>query len=439
MTIAKLSFSQNILHPWSFKTIDGEKKGLSRIEKIKSIAMLIIGLPLAIVGGPLLFYTYTNVCKKRQIKKLEHLQGDFASIGNWFADMAEQIKDRNIEKAAKYLPKNAKILRTLYPMSKKIKSLLDRCKKSTTESELRCLLLDLGETLKKLNKQNKLIHDEHLNFMRKPECDTAAREKMESAQEELDTYKKLEDKAYKDMARLVDSLPVHPGDLDQEIKLLDGIPTDLQYERFRKVLMTQFVIHNVTGDGACAPRSLSNGIWLKLLKYRLENEDATHPEEHALALQLRNEVVDYMIENVNNFKNRKNVKNNTPHNDDGTEAHDYRSFSIREDDGTIADLDAHFEAYAQNMRQERVWFGDPEMKAAAQKYGVRDGVHIMTFSPGSIEVKNNRLYPLEEYNFGNRKGRRIYLFHSGGHYEIMSPRVGYTERMAPKTTPMRQR
>lgn len=439
MAIAKITLAQQIFHPWSFKTIDGQKEKLTRIEKIKSIAMLIIGLPLAIVGGPLLFYTYTSICKKRHIKKLEHLDGDFGTVGSWYTEIAAQITDKRIEKAAKYLPKNAKNLRALHPLSKKIKSLLDRCTKQQNESELRALLLELNGALKKLNSHNKLIYDEHYNFMQKTECNTAAREKMEPAGDEIDSYKQLEKEAYKDLARMVDSLPIHPGDLESEIKLLDGIPTDLQYNRFRKVLMTQFTIHDVTGDGACAPRSLSNGIWPKLLQYRQEHNDETDPDEHRLALQLRNEVVDYMEENVNNIKNRKNLRNNTPHNDDGTESRDYRYFIIQPNQPTVRDYDAHFEEYARNMRGEREWFGDPEMKAAAQKYGARDKVHIMTFSPDSIVVKNNRLYPKEEYTFGNRKGRRIFLFHSGAHYEIMSPRVGYTERLTPRTVAGRQR
>ncbi|MCE5318504.1 MAG: hypothetical protein LLG04_14225 [Parachlamydia sp.] len=434
MTIAKISFTQHIIHPWSFKTIDGKKIELSRIEKIKSIVMLILGLPLAIVGGPLLFYTYTNICKNRKIKKLERLEGDFSDIGIWYTEIAAKIAGKNLEKIADLLPQHAAKLRALHPLSKQIKSLLDQCKVTKDEPTLRSLLLQLGGSLKKLHDYNSEIENRLNIFIQKPECNTAAREKIDQAQEERESYQEMEREAYSDMATMVDTLPIHPGDMENEIKLLKGIPYGQQIGRFRKILQSQFVVHDVIGDGACGPRSLSNGIWPKLLQWRQKHGDQTSPEEEALAEQLRNEVVDYMIENVNN------VKNNKKYNDDGTEALDYRSFCAPDaPGGGDDDPDVLFQRYADNMRRKSVWFGDQEMKAAARKYGAKEGVFVMTFSPDGVEVKNNRLYPREQYCFGNPKGRRIFLFHSGGHYEVMSPRVAYTERLTLKVPAGRQR
>lgn len=431
MALTKISFSNLILHPWSFKTIDGKKITLSRDERIKSIAMLIIGLPLAFVGGPLLFYTYTTICKKRQIRKLEHLDGNFSNVGNWFSEVAARIAGRNIEKIAGLLPKYASDLRALHPLSKKIKSLLEQAKKTKDEPALRELLQELGNSLRKLHAHNSEIENRLNLFRQTSKCNTKAQEKIDPAQQELEDYQRLEADAYTDMAEMVDSLPIHPGDLENELKLLKGIPYGQQIDRFRKILKTQFIIHNVTGDGACGPRSLSNGIWPKLLEWRHQHEDQTHPEEEALALRLRNEVVDYMEENVNN------VKNNKKRNADGTEAIDYRNVCC---DNDVDDLDTHFfQTYTKDMRKKSTWFGEQEMKAAGHKYGVKENVNVLIFSPDSVEVKNNRLYPLDEYRSGNPRGRKIFLFHSGGHYEVMSPRVGYTQIAAPKPAAGRER
>lgn len=409
MAIAKLSLIEHLKSPFTFKTPEGKTARLIRSERITAIALFILGLSLAIVGGPLIFYTYTGILKNKRYQKLEQEH----QIQLRLANMSP------LEKAGRLIPELANKCALVKPLGAKVATLLDQCKKAKDEVSQRLQLLELGRALKEFKTINKEIDDRTTRYIGEKQGNVAQVLEICKAKEELKPYEFQVDYAYSDMSALIDKLPLNARNREEEVKLLKNVPAGLQLSRFQKLLESQFIRHSVGGDGACGAHSLALGIWPHLLELRKTNYAEAMREEHRYALHLRNEIVDWMEHNVNNvIHNEKNPQNKI-RNSDGSEPMDFRAFCI-ELPGPEARViqEVTWDEYLAAMRQPYAWFGNSELTAAAGKYHVC----IHTYKADSVDVVNNRLQPIDECMFGKEhKKVPIDVYHNGGHYEIMTP------------------
>lgn len=417
MTIQKLSLIEHLKNPFTFKTPAGTTERLIRSQRITAVALFILGLSLAIVGGPLIFYAYTASMKSRRFKQIEKELEQERKL-----PLFEQL----IKKVVPRIPDFADKFRAVNPLSEQVKTLLDQCKKAKNEDEQRIFLLQLGGVLDKLKKTNNDIHNRLQRFLEKKEGDSAAQGQVCKALDELKRYEWQVDYAFNDLSALIQAFPINAQNLDQEVKLLNVMPVQSQHSRLQRLLRTQFEIHPIGGNGACGAHSLANGIWPHLLELRKTDREQAMREEARLALQLRHEVIDWIEENVKNVIHNEANPKNLKKNSDGSEPFDFRIWCMERPgpEGRLPE-EISFEDYIKEMRQPYTWFGQGEVTAAAQKYRKR----IETYAPGCVEVANNRLKLKENVVLGAEFATKpICLYQSGGHYEIMTPKVPHSIR-----------
>lgn len=440
MSNTKLSqIVDQIQHPFTIHTKDGKniRVPTSQIEKIKAVALLILGALLGVLPGLYLFYTYTEQLRNRHLRQLRltyHEEPKPTPVELPKPPERPKEPESSIPPPPPPLPppppkpiETATMRRQelgcfipaladVDPMSEKLSMWLDMCRKASTEVEQRSHIKQTGSSGKALLRQIKDSSTEINKLLKEPGITGDMREKMILVKEELSPLEATVKAVFATLASLINKLPIKTSSLQEEIELLTLVDsTQLQRDKFREIIDKQFKRHSILGDGACGARSLANGLWPEVLLNYKERGEKVDEAEGDVAIELRNKVANFMVENVNNVRAKKLTNAN------GTEAVDYSKFcaGMPAPEGAGEKRDITFEEYITSIREPRAYFGNQEMSAAAEYYKRR----IEVYTAGSVGVdSHNKLVPREDYIFGRDYLDQppICLYHTGNHYEIMT-------------------
>ena len=189
---------------------------------------------------------------------------------------------------------------------------------------------------------------------------------------------------------LIDALPVDPLHMQEEVEMVDGLPSSQLQERFKHLLEMQFERGNVPSDGNCLPRALANAIKPEIRGNR-DLEDAE-------ALKMRAEIADYMGEHRDLFEPFCQM--------------------LPAPEEQAEDKKVSFDEYLAEIRKSGTYLGNQELRATAELY--ERCVYI--FAAGSVEVVGNSLRPRESHILGQDFAEKIYLYHQINHYSYLVPK-----------------
>ncbi len=312
-----------------------------------------------------------------------------------------QAVPAKLHAAVEALPPSKDLLEEVKLLSDKVKTLLNQCKSESDEAKKRQELLQIGAQLRELKIQAKDMSDQMARFLERahdPKLYLAPLfiQRVNTTFEELNPLQDFVKGVPAQLQALVEALPL-TNNMQEEIALINYLPSHMQRSRFEALLATQYVRYQIHGDGACGARSLTNGVWPEILELRKTDPIEAKQKEDEYSLKLRREVADYML------------------------AHraDFEPFCDRlpGPDGAGGSEEIRFEDYIKGIREPHAWFGQQELRAAAEVYKKR----IHTFFLGSVQVVNNKLQPRDELIYGAEfTNAPIPIYHMGGHYEVMT-------------------
>lgn len=170
----------------------------------------------------------------------------------------------------------------------------------------------------------------------------------------------------------------HTIDVSKETALIRTLPPGTEkQERYRDILLMQYDIEDVVGDGNCGLRAIARSL----------NPQLTWKEENSEIARLRKGIVDHMRAN----------------------RHYYENF-----------IEGDFDRYLQRMAQNGEWIGNQELRALSDAYGYT--IEVFSCSAPTVDWMG-RLAPSNHERFGgNILGKTARIYYANHHYQTVSPK-----------------
>lgn len=420
MEIPKITFWQHIRHPFTIAATTT----LSTKERITAAALFCLGTLLALIGGPLLFYSYTYSLKAKRIRMLNsHDSAPLQAIQfnalqilkpKVFVPQPDQsikagptplpkpvIKPSSPQPTQVDLPKADSILKLpaqapilvpqrapvfpcpidfgalkLLPLQKAQGQTLENLYKTSQET-LQSYAKGTPVSYQELAKIKKAIdaleialNELTVHWLQTKEADPDPKNR-DQAQKALESESGLSSQlrrfiasSKRDIIRFT-QIPINTKDLAHEVEQMKKLPRELQDYRLESILASQYRVCKIQSDGNCGPRALAQGLG--------------RGDEHTI----RKEVTDYQLKNLDNPEQP------------------WRYYYSGSAENSISD-----------MQKSGRYFTDMELSAFSEIH--KRPVNVLSIQ--SIEVKNNRLRPANGYAWGEQyKGTPIWLYHRPQH------------------------